>query len=76
MPELGLDQKITYVDSYAEIFEALKNGTYDFGICPIQVGNVFLQNLNITDVTSSYAVGHVFGAIALHPEASELQERA
>ena len=75
MPDLGLDREITYLDSYAEIFEALKNGEYDFAICPIQVGNVFLQKLNIRDVTSSYAVGHVYGAIALHPEATELQGR-
>lgn len=65
LPELGLGSSITYIDSYAEIFEALKAGEYDFAICPIQIGNVFLEKLRLTDVKPSYAVGHIYGAIAL-----------
>ncbi len=65
LSELGLDDDMTYINSYAKIFEELRKGTYDFGICPIQVGNMFLAKLNMTDFKSSYAVGHVYGAIAL-----------
>ena len=75
LPELGLEREITYLGSYAEIFEALKNGEYDFAICPIQVGNVFLQKLDIRDVQPSYAVSHVYGAIALSSENAELRDR-
>ena len=32
-------------NSYAEMYKGLKNGEYDFAICPIQVGNVFLMLL-------------------------------
>ena len=40
VPGLGLDDEITYIDSYEVIFEALKRGEYEFAICPIQVGNI------------------------------------
>ena len=75
LPALGLDKEIIYVNSYAEMFEGLKNGEYDFAICPIQVGNVFLEKLDMYDFKSSYAVSHVYGAIALSPENEELKER-
>ena len=39
VPGLGLDDEISYVDSYEKIFAALKTGEYEFAICPIQVGN-------------------------------------
>ena len=66
MPGLGLDDEITYVDSYEEIFKGLKSGEYEFVICPIQVGNYFLEKLGMDDVQSSYAVMHVYSALALH----------
>ena len=75
MPELGLDGEITYLDSYAEIFEALRVGKYDFAICPIQVGNVFLQKLEMSDVLPSYAVSHIYGAIALTADNLTLRNR-
>ena len=73
VPGLGLDDEITYVDSYEVIFEALKRGEYEFAICPIQVGNAFLEKLNITDVYPSYAVTHVYGTLAMHPEDTMLR---
>ena len=74
LPELGLDG-ITYIDSYAKIFTELKAGDFDFAICPIQVGNVFTEKLDMTDFKPSYAVGHIYGAIALHAGNDELRER-
>ena len=73
VPGLGLDDEITYVDSYEVIFEALKRGEYECAICPIQVGNAFLEKLNITDVYPSYAVTHVYGTLAMHPEDTMLR---
>ena len=74
LPELGLDG-ITYINSYAKIFTDLKAGVYDFAICPIQVGNMFLVKLNMQDFRPSYAVGHVYGAIALHAGQDDLRQR-
>ena len=73
VPGLGLDDEITYVDSYEVIFEALKRGEYEFAICPIQVGNEFLEKLHIDDIHPSYAVTHVFGTLAMHPEDTMLR---
>ncbi len=68
VPGLGLDDEITYIKSYEVIFEALKRGEYEFAICPIQVGNNFLEKLDIKDVYPSYAVTHVYGVLCIHPE--------
>ena len=73
VPGLGLDDEITYIDSYEVIFEALKRGEYEFVICPIQVGNAFLEKLDIDDVHPSYAVTHVYGTLAMHPEDTMLR---
>ncbi len=67
VPGLGLDDEITYIDSYEKIFKALKAGEYEFAICPIQVGDVFLQRFDMHGFKPSYAVTHVYGALALHP---------
>ena len=73
MPGLGLDDEISYVHSYKKIFEGLKSGEYEFAICPIQVGGAFLENLDINDVFASYAVQHVYGTLAMHPEDTQLR---
>ncbi len=73
MPGLGLDDEITYVDSYELMFEELKKGEFEFVICPIQVGNVFLEKYQIEDVFPSYAVMHVYGTLAMHPEDTMLR---
>ena len=75
LPELGIDDNITYIDSYEEIFEGLKSGKFEFVICPIQVGNAFLEKLELTDVHPSYAVGHVYGALALGRDNEKLRDR-
>ena len=75
LPELELGEGITYLDSYAEVFESLKRGEYDFAICPIQVGNVFLEKMDMADVMPSYAVSHVYGAVALLSDNVELKNR-
>ena len=75
VPGLGLDDEITYVDSYEVIFEALKRGEYEFAICPIQVGDSFLEKLHINDIHPSYAVTHVYGTLAMHPEDTMLRVR-
>ena len=75
MPGLGLDDEISYVHSYKKIFEGLKSSEYEFAICPIQVGGAFLENLEIDDVFPSYAVQHVYGTLAMHPEDTMLRVR-
>ena len=73
MPGLGLDDEITYVNSYERIFKELKEGEIEFAICPIQVGTVFLEKYEIDDVFPSYAVMHVYGTLAMHPEDTMLR---
>lgn len=75
VPGLGLDDEISYVDSYEKIFAALKSGEYEFAICPIQVGNEFIEKFGLTDVEPSYAVTHVFGSMVLHPQDTMLRVR-
>ena len=75
MSGLGLDDEIAYIDSYHKIFEELKSGEYEFAICPIQVGNTFLERFKLDDVFPSYAVLHVYGTLALHPEDTMLRVR-
>ena len=73
VPGLGLDDEISYVDSYEKIFSALKSGEYEFAICPIQVGNSFLERFQINDVHPSYAVTHVYGSMVMHPQDTVLR---
>ena len=73
VPGLGLDDEITYVDSYETIFKDLKAGEYEFAICPIQVGNVFLEKFDMDDFFPSYAVTHVYGSLVMHPEDTMLR---
>ena len=75
MPGLGLDDEVSYVNSYEKIFEGLKNGEYEFAICPIQVGNEFLEKFDLEDIDPSYAVTHVYGTLAMHPEDTQLRVR-
>ena len=75
VPGLGLDDEISYVDSYEKIFTALKNGEYEFAICPIQVGSSFLEKFQLYDVHPSYAVTHVYGSMVLHPTDTMLRVR-
>ncbi len=75
MPGLGLDDEISYVHSYQRIFNGLKSGEYEFAICPIQVGGAFVEKLDIDGVFPSYAVQHVYGTLALHPEDTQLRVR-
>ena len=70
---LGLDDEIYHVDSYEEIFSALKNGEYEFAICPIQVGKTFLEKYQIYDIHPSYAVMYVYGAMVMHPSDTMLR---
>ena len=73
MPGLGLDDEISYIHSYKRMFDGLKSGEYEFVICPIQVGGGFLEKMGIIDVFPSYAVQHVYGTLALHPEDTMLR---
>ena len=75
MPGLGLDDEISYVHSYQRIFNGIRNGEYEFAICPIQVGGSFIEKLDLTDVFPSYAVQHVYGTLAMHPEDTMLRVR-
>ena len=73
MPGLGLDDEVTYMNSYELMFKELKSGEFEFVICPIQVGNNFVEKLQINDVFPSYAVQHVYGTLAMHPEDTMLR---
>ena len=73
MPGLGLDDEIAYLPSYEEIFAELKRGEYEFALCPIQVGDTFLERFKISNVFPSYAVMHVYGTLAMHPEDTMLR---
>ena len=68
MPGLGLDDEITYMNSYEDIFRSLKKGEFEYAICPIQVGASFLEKLDMEDIIPSYAVLHVYSSLALHPK--------
>ncbi len=68
LPGLGLDDEITYLDFYEDIFTALKKGEYEYAICPIQVGTFFLEKLKMDDVVPSYAVMHAYSSMALAPK--------
>ncbi|MCR4891873.1 MAG: transporter substrate-binding domain-containing protein [Lachnospiraceae bacterium] len=74
-PELGLTREIIHMDSYEEMFKALEKGEFDFVLCPIQVGNMFLERLEIKDITHSYAVSHMYGCIALRAKGDRLRTR-
>ena len=73
MPGLGLDDEISYIHSYKRMFDGLKSGEYEFAICPIQVGGGFIEKMDIENVFPSYAVQHVYGTLALHPEDTMLR---
>ena len=73
VPGLGLDDEISYIHSYQRMFDGLKSGEYEFVICPIQVGGGFLEKLHVDNVFPSYAVQHVYGTFALHPEDTMLR---
>ena len=75
MPGLGLDDEVSYVNSYEKIFQGLKDGEYEFAICPIQIGNTFLEKFDLDDFQPSYAVTHVYGTLAMHPEDTMLRVR-
>ena len=64
MPGLGLDDEITYLNSYEDVFMGLKTGEFEFAICPIQVGAAFLDRLSIENARPSYAVMHVYSSLA------------
>ncbi|MBQ9493509.1 MAG: response regulator [Oscillibacter sp.] len=73
-PALGLDNEITYVSNYPDMFRAVKKGDFDYLICPIQVGNVFLRKLHSHRVFPSYAVQHMYACMALVPEYERLRD--
>ncbi len=75
MPELGLTEEIEYIPTYREMFEKLESGELDYIFCPLQVGDTFLRQMNLTDIESSYAVKEMFGCIALRSDKNELRDR-
>ena len=73
--QLGLGDGIVLCESYGEIFERLKAGQLDFAICPIRVGDALQTQLFIRDVRSSFAVGQIYGTLAVPAERTELRAR-
>ncbi len=69
--ELGMNVITGY--SYQEMFEMLLNDELDYVICPIQIGDAFLEKLNAKKtIVSSYQVSYMYGCMALKAEDVEL----
>ncbi|MCR5088530.1 MAG: response regulator [Oscillospiraceae bacterium] len=69
--ELGMDVITGY--SYQEMFEKLIADELDYVICPIQIGDSFLEKLHAEKtVVSSYQVSYMYGCMALKASDSEL----
>ncbi|MCR5826607.1 MAG: response regulator [Oscillospiraceae bacterium] len=72
--ELGMDVITGY--SYQEMFEKLLNDELDYIICPIQVGDSFIEKLDAQHViVSSYQVSYMYGCMALKATDSALCTR-
>ncbi len=69
--ELGMDVITGY--SYQEMFEKLLSDELDYIICPIQVGDSFVEKLNARNtIVSSYQVSYMYGCMALKTGDEEL----
>lgn len=72
--ELGMDIITGY--SYQEMFEMLLRDELDYVICPIQVGNSFIEKLHARNkIVSSYQVSYMYGCMALKSSDTELCAR-
>ncbi len=72
--ELGMDVITGY--SYQEMFEMLLRDELDYVICPIQIGDSFLEKLHAENIIiSSYQVSYMYGCMALKACDKELCER-
>ncbi len=69
--ELGMDVITGF--SYQEMFEKLLSDELDYVICPIQIGDSFIEKLNAENqIVSSYQVSYMYGCMALRSEDIEL----
>ena len=69
--ELGMNIITGY--SYQEMFEKVLDGSLDYIICPIQVGDSFIEKLNARGkIVSSYQVSYMYGCMALKATDTEL----
>lgn len=72
--ELGMNVITGF--SYQEMFEKVLNDELDYIICPIQVGDSFLEKLNARGtIVSSCQVSYMFGCMALKADDVELCSR-
>ncbi len=72
--ELGMDVITGY--SYPEMFEKLLTGELDYVICPIQIGDYFLEKIHAENtIVSSYQISYMYGCMALKAEDAELCRR-
>ncbi len=72
--ELGMSVITGY--SYQEMFEKLLSDELDYIICPIQVGDSFIDKLNARNIIrSSYQVSYMYGCMALKAEDTALCAR-
>ncbi|MCR4911531.1 MAG: response regulator [Bacilli bacterium] len=69
--ELGIDVITGY--TYQQMFEMLLSNELDYVICPIQVGNSFVDKLGARgEIVSSYQVSYMYGCMALKATDGEL----
>ncbi len=69
--ELGMDVITGY--SYQEMFEMLLSDELDYVICPIQIGDYFIEKIHAEKtIVSSYQVSYMYGCMALKARDTEL----
>lgn len=72
--ELGMDVITGF--SYQEMFEMLMSDELDYVICPIQIGDSFIEKLHAQHtIVSSYQVSYMYGCMALRAGDTELCAR-
>ncbi len=72
--ELGMDVITGY--SYQEMFKMLLDDELDYVICPIQIGDSFIEALNAQKIiVSSYQVSYMYGCMALKAGDTELCQK-
>lgn len=77
-PAMQLGMGVFRHANYKDMFRILEDSEEEdkvFVLCPIQIGNILLQELGLHDIHSSYAVNHTYGCMALREEDAELCEQ-
>ncbi len=74
-PELGLSHELSYVYSYKEMFEGIRDGKYDLGLCPVESGEFLLKEYGIRGIHEGLDVCHTYECIALREGSENLRNK-